>query len=32
MKTLDQKEFEQQNVFCLGVANDAYARYFTGQS
>ena len=32
MKTLDQKEFEQQNVFGLGAANDAYARYFTGQS
>ena len=32
MKTLDQHEFEQQNVFGLGAANDAYARYFTGQS
>ena len=32
MKTLDQQEFEQQNVFGLGAANDAYARYFTGQS
>ena len=32
MKTLNQKEFEQQNVFGLGAANDAYARYFTGQS
>ena len=32
MKTLDQKEFEQQNVFGLGAANDAYARYFIGQS
>ena len=25
MKTLNQKEFEQQNVFGLGAANDAYA-------
>lgn len=32
MKTLNQQEFEQQNVFGLGTANDAYARYFTGQS
>ena len=32
MKTLNQQEFEQQNVFGLGAANDAYARYFTGQS
>ena len=32
MKILDQQEFEQQNVFGLGDANDAYARYFTGQS
>ena len=32
MKTLNQKEFEQQNVFGLGAANDAYAQYFTGQS
>ena len=32
MKTLNQQEFEQQNVFGLGAANDAYARYFIGQS
>ena len=32
MKTMDPKAFEQQNVFGLGAANDAYARYFTGQS
>lgn len=32
MKTLNQKEFEQQNVFGLGAANDAYAQYFIGQS
>ena len=32
MKTMDQQEFERQNIFGLGAANDAYARYFTGQS
>ena len=26
MKTLDPQEFEQQNVFGLGAANDAYIR------
>lgn len=32
MKTIDQTQFEQQNVFGLGVSNDAYAQYFVGQS
>ena len=32
MKTVDQTQFEQQNVFGLGVSNDAYAQYFVGQS
>ena len=32
MKTIDQTQFEQQNVFGLGASNDAYAQYFVGQS
>lgn len=32
MKTIDQTQFEQQNVFGLGGSNDAYAQYFVGQS
>ena len=32
MKTMDQNEFAQQNVFGLGTENTAYARYFSGES
>ena len=32
MKTMDQQEFDRQNVFGLGAANTAFAQYFQGQS
>ena len=32
MKTCKKEEFEQQDAFGIGAPNDAYARYFTGQS
>lgn len=32
MKTMDEKEFAQQNVFGLGTENTAFAQYFIGQS
>ena len=32
MKTMNQNEFAQQNLFGLGTENTAYARYFIGQS
>ena len=32
MKIMDQKEFDAQNVFGLGQANTAYAKYFIGDS
>ena len=32
MKTCKKEEFEQQDAFGVGAPNDAYARYFTGQS
>ena len=32
MKTMDMKEFEQQNYFGLGGENTAFAQYFIGQS
>ena len=32
MKTCRKEEFEQQDAFGIGAPNDAYARYFTGQS
>jgi quercetin dioxygenase-like cupin family protein len=32
MKTTDIQEFERENVFGLGEANSAYAKYFVGNS
>lgn len=32
MKIKDQAQFTQQNLFGTGAPNDAYARYFVGQS
>ena len=32
MKIMDKAAFEEQNVFGLGAPNDAFARYFIGQS
>ena len=32
MKTCKKEEFEQQDAFGIGAPNDAYARYFIGQS
>ena len=32
MKTMNQTEFEQQNVFGTGAPNDAFAQYFIGRS
>lgn len=32
MKCMDKHEFEQQNVFGIGAANTAYAKFFIGQS
>ena len=32
MKTMDEKEFTQQNMFGLGTENTAFAQYFIGQS
>ena len=32
MKIMDQKAFDAQNVFGLGEANTAYAKYFIGDS
>ena len=32
MKTMNQAEFEQQNVFGTGAPNTAFARYFIGES
>lgn len=32
MKTMDEREFTQQNMFGLGTENTAFAQYFIGQS
>ena len=32
MKIFDEKQFEDVNVFGKGQPNDAYAKYFTGNS
>ena len=32
MRILHRDEFEKQNVFGMGSANDAYAKYFIGNS
>ena len=32
MKTMDKTTFEQQDAFGVGAPNDAYAKYFIGQS
>ncbi len=32
MKYMDKKEFENANMFGTGVPNDAYAKYFIGDS
>lgn len=32
MKTMDRKEFEQQDAFGVGAPNEAFAEFFTGQS
>ncbi|MFA6869793.1 MAG: cupin domain-containing protein [Methanomethylophilus sp.] len=32
MKTTDKKEFESSNIFGIGKPNDAFAKYFIGQS
>ena len=32
MKTTERNEFEQQDVFGIGLPNDAYAEFFQGQS
>lgn len=32
MKTENRAAFEQQDAFGIGAPNDAYAKYFTGQS
>lgn len=32
MKYKDKKEFDQNNMFGLGLPNDAYAQYFIGHS
>lgn len=32
MKTMNQAEFERQNVFGTGAPNTAFARYFIGES
>lgn len=32
MKIMDQKEFEQVNVFGTGAANEGFAQYFIGES
>ncbi|MBQ7661712.1 MAG: cupin domain-containing protein [Clostridia bacterium] len=32
MKTTDREEFEKTDIFGVGAPNDAYARYFVGQS
>lgn len=32
MKTLAKNEFEQQDVFGIGLPNDAYAKFFQGRS
>ena len=32
MRIKDEKSFEKENVFGLGVPNDAYAQYFIGHS
>ena len=32
MKCNNKEAFEQQNVFGIGMPNDAYAQYFVGQS
>lgn len=32
MKTMNEQEFEKENVFGLGQPNDAFAQYFIGQS
>ena len=32
MKIINKNEFEQANVFGAGAANEAFARYFIGES
>ena len=32
MKTMERKEFEQQDIFGIGAPNEAFAEFFTGQS
>ena len=32
MKVTDRKQMEQSNAFGMGTPNEAFARYFTGQS
>lgn len=32
MKTMNEQEFEKENVFGLGQPNDAFAKYFIGKS
>ena len=32
MKVLSRDEFEQANIFGTGLANEAFARYFIGES
>lgn len=32
MKTMDEKEFTQQNMFGLGTENTAFAQYFISRS
>ena len=32
MKIMNKKEFEKENIFGMGMPNDAYAKYFIGNS
>lgn len=32
MKIINKEQFEKENIFGMGVANDAYAKYFIGNS
>ncbi len=32
MKVLDKKQFEENNVFGMGKPNEAFAKYFIGES
>lgn len=32
MKVLDKKQFEENNVFGMGTPNEAFAKYFIGES